>query len=70
MIMNNKYIITAFHHGQFDVFNEESDRRYEVQIGNARLRYCSCPHWQFRLKKSRGKCKHIEMCEIKGGWNS
>lgn len=54
--------------GFYDVYNENNGNRYDVNT-NKKHRSCTCPHWTFRLKKSRGKCKHIEMAEKKGGWN-
>ena len=62
------YIITSHGLGLFDVYNEDSDTRYSVDI---RPKYysCSCPHWYYRLRKSRSICKHIEMARKEGGWN-
>lgn len=67
-VMYEDYIVTAHHSGLFDVYNELNGRRYEVDI-NTKTRSCTCPHWLFRLKKSKGVCKHIKMAKAKGGWN-
>lgn len=33
---------------------------YQIAFDTSKkLWTCSCPHWIYRLKKTRGKCKHI-----------
>lgn len=30
---------------------------------NKKMWTCSCPHWIYRLRKTKGKCKHIVKLE-------
>ena len=45
------------------ILSKDSGKEYDVLIAGNR-KTCTCPHWQYRLRLSKAKCKHIEQAEL------
>ena len=41
----------------------KKDEMHDVIFTDDGKKICSCPHWQFRLRKAGTKCKHIVEAE-------
>lgn len=42
---------------------------YRIAIHTDGSLGCDCPHFQFRLRRTKGRCKHIEaFVEERKGW--
>ena len=44
------------------ITSKDSGKEYTVRISEAK-KSCTCPHWQYRLRNYKAKCKHIEEVE-------
>ena len=62
------YLITRVTPFSWDVYNESNQTRYRVDKRKSYYE-CNCPHWYYRLRVWKGKCKHIVMVAKNGGWN-
>ena len=55
-----EYIVTPHYDDSWDVYNDEKGSLYRVNKREGGKFVCNCPHWYYRLRVTRGQCRHIQ----------